>query len=468
MNLPNRSLFLKILLWFWGTIALTAFSMIVTLILQPTGMSSQWHDTLIDTTKYAGATIVQEYERHGTQSASEYLLERSRTTHLRACLLHFDETTILGNGCLRFAHVVHAAVLKGKPEFNFKYGVAEIAVPVQGATGERYIYVTESPTSPRSAGTTNVAGVVVRCLVALLVPGLICYLLTRYLTAPILRLREASQQLATGNLNARADERMSLRRDELGSLVRDFNVMAGRLEGLVSGQRQLIYDISHELRSPLTRLNVALDIGRERKGNDQVFDQMQQDLERMNQMIERLLTLARLDVASASVPFETFNLTDLVANLVHSAGFELHERPDNITMNSREIFWVRGNAELLQSAIENVIRNAIRYNNSDEPVQVVLERMESLVQITVRDHGPGVPSESLQKIFEPFYRVASDRDRQTGGAGLGLAITERAIRMHGGKVYAENATPHGLAVYILLPSSDQTSECPFPKYEVSS
>jgi two-component system sensor histidine kinase CpxA len=246
---------------------------------------------------------------------------------------------------------------------------------------------------------------------------------------------------------------MSLRRDELGSLVGDFNAMAERLEGLVNGQRQLIYDISHELRTPLTRLNVALDIGRERKGDDPAFDQMQQDLERMNQMIERLLTLARLDAAAASVAFEPVDLTDLVADIVHSADFELQERRDKITLESKEVFRVRANTELLQSAIENVIRNAIRYNNSEEPVQVVLERMESFVRITVRDHGPGVPSESLQRIFEPFYRVAGDRDRQTGGTGLGLAITERAIRMHGGKVYAENATPHGLAVSIQLPLS---------------
>jgi len=244
---------------------------------------------------------------------------------------------------------------------------------------------------------------------------------------------------------------MSLRRDELGLLVTDFNAMAERLEGLVDGQRQLIYDISHELRSPLTRLNVALDIGRERKGSDPTFDQMQQDLERMDQMIERLLTLARLDAATASIPFESLNLTNLVTHIVHSAEFELHERSDRITVNSQEVFFVHGNTELLQSAIENVIRNAIRYNNSKDPVQIVLERIDSSVTITVRDHGLGVPAEYLQRIFEPFYRVAEDRDRQTGGTGLGLAITERAIRLHGGEVNAENVDPHGLAVHILLP-----------------
>jgi two-component system sensor histidine kinase CpxA len=129
----------------------------------------------------------------------------------------------------------------------------------------------------------------------------------------------------------------------------------------------------------------------------------------------------------------------------------MHERSDRIDLRSKEIFRVHGNTELLQSAIENVVRNAIRYNNSRDPVQISLERVGSSVRITVRDHGLGVPKESLQRIFEPFYRVADDRDRQTGGTGLGLAITERAIRMHDGVVYAVNAIPQGLAVHLLLP-----------------
>jgi two-component system sensor histidine kinase CpxA len=451
VSLPTRSLFLKILLWFWATIVLTAFSIFLTLVLQPGGVSSQWHEAFTDTARYAGAILVQEYEDHGAWGASNYLLERARTTHLQACLFHLDGTSILGNECERFSRVAHSAAINGKPEFKVERGMAIVAVVVQGAHDERYVYATESPVGPRAAITTNTTAVAVRFLVALFVPGLICYLLTRYLTAPILRLREASQRLAAGDLSTRADERMSLRRDELGLLVNDFNVMAERFEGLVDGQRQLVYDISHELRSPLTRLNVALDLGRQRKGNDPAFDQMQQDLERMDQMIERLLTLARLDAVAASVPFEEINLTDLVTNIVHGAGFELHERSDKIVVNSQEAIFVRGNAELLQSAVENVVRNAIRYNNSDEPVQIVLERLESSVKITVRDHGMGVPSEHLKKIFEPFYRVADDRDRQTGGTGLGLAITERAVRMHGGEVYAENAAPHGLVVHIVLP-----------------
>jgi two-component system sensor histidine kinase CpxA len=449
--MPTRSLFLKILLWFWATIVLTAFSIVLTLILQPGGVSSQWHDALTNTVKYAGATAVQEFEHSGAQEASDYLLERARITHLQACLLHLDGSVILGSGCGRFAAAAHSAGISGKPELNLQHGLATVAVTVRGENGAQYIYVTESPVGPRAAVEANLGAVAVRCLLALLVPGLICYLLTRYLTAPILRLREASQQLAAGNLSTRADTRMSSRHDELGLLVNDFNCMAERLEGLVNGQRQLIYDISHELRSPLTRLNVALDIERERKGGDQALDQMQQDLERMNQMIERLLTLAKLDSAAASVPFESINLTELVTDIVHSAGFELRKRSDKITMSSKEIFFVRGNTELLQSAIENVIRNAIRYNSSEEPVQVALERIESAAKITVRDHGPGVPPEDLQRIFEPFYRVATDRDRQTGGTGLGLAITQRAIRMHGGEVHAVNATRQGLAVHILLP-----------------
>ena len=160
--------------------------------------------------------------------------------------------------------------------------------------------------------------------VAFLVSGFVCYLLTRYLTAPILRLREASQQLASGDLSTRASATIAPRQDELGDLVRDFDAMASRIEALVSGQRQLISDVSHELRSPLARLNVALDLGRQRKGNDAAFDQMEQDIALLNEMIGRLLTIAKLDVSARQVPMVQVDLTELVSQIVRDANFESH------------------------------------------------------------------------------------------------------------------------------------------------
>ncbi len=180
---------------------------------------------------------------------------------------------------------------------------------------------------------------------------LVCYLLTRYLTTPILRLRQASQQLAAGNLNTRAAVGIERRRNKLGDLVRDFNTMADRIEYLISQQRQLIYDVSHELRSPLARLNVALDLGRQRKGNDSAFDHIEQDLERLNGMIERLLTIARLDTSSTSTQMAQVDLTKLVSRIVHDAGFESQERGVVVRLTAEEQYLRRaGNGRIYCTA----------------------------------------------------------------------------------------------------------------------
>ena len=250
---------------------------------------------------------------------------------------------------------------------------------------------------------------------------------------------------------------MERRRDELGDLVRDFNAMASRIEELVSRQRQLISDVSHELRSPLARLNVALDLGRERKGNDPAFDQMEQDISVLSEMIGRLLTIARLDRSAPPVPMTPVDLSELVSQIVRDAEFESRERDGCVKLTANGQLFVRGEAELLHSAIENLVRNAIRYTEPGTPVEVVLESEPksntSFARLTVRDHGPGVPESELVNIFQPFYRVADARDRQSGGAGLGLAIADRVIRIHGGTIRAENATPRGLLVEIQLPLS---------------
>jgi two-component system sensor histidine kinase CpxA len=230
--------------------------------------------------------------------------------------------------------------------------------------------------------------------------------------------------------------------------------MAGRIEELLSRQRQLIYDISHELCSPLSRLTVALDFGRERKGPDAAFDHMERDLERLNEMIGRLLTIARLDTAAIPVEMSPLDLTELVARVVHDAGFESRKRDVVVTLKSEEQFIVRGNAELLLSAIENVIRNAIYYTTTGASVDVVLHGREanatSIDLLTVRDFGAGVSPFDLVNIFQPFYHAAVARDRASSDVGLGLAIADRVIRIHSGTISAENALPYGLRVNISI------------------
>lgn len=292
-------------------------------------------------------------------------------------------------------------------------------------------------------------------IAALVASALICYLLANYLTRPIVRLRRAARQLAEGNLQTRA---LGINRhDELGDLVRDFNVMASRIEELVSRQRQLIYDISHELRSPLARLNVALDLARERKGTDPSFDHMQRDIERLNEMIGRLLTIARLDSAATPLAMAPVELSELIAQIVHDAEFEARQRNVAVTLSAGPACSIVGNAELLSSAIENVVRNAVHYTEPSTNVEVTVTVEDSANQVTlsVRDSGPGIPVSELTRVFLPFYRTAEARDRISGGAGLGLAIADRVIRSHGGTISAANVQPHGLEIRIALPLSQR-------------
>jgi two-component system sensor histidine kinase CpxA len=396
-----------------------------------------------------------EFEAGGAPAATAKLERIESETHLRACLFDLTGSPISGKNCGVFKDMVSRVTASSTSAFSMRFGIMRVALRLKGSNGGNYIFATELPAGPRAVFGIHRASILLQWSIALSVSGFICYLLTQYLTAPILRLREASQQLAAGDLSTRAAAGIERRHDELGDLVRDFNAMAARIEELVSRQRQLISDVSHELRSPLARLNVALDLGRERKGNDPAFDHMEQDIGLLDDMIGRLLTIARLDTSAAPVPMTPVDLTGLVSQIVSNANFESHERKSDVRLTARGQYFVQGNSELLHSAIENLVRNAIRYTEPSTSVEVLLETGRrsnaSLVHLVVRDYGPGVPESELVNIFQPFYRVADARDRQSGGAGLGLAIAERIVRIHSGTIRAENAKPRGLEVEILLP-----------------
>jgi two-component system, OmpR family, sensor histidine kinase CpxA len=454
MILNTRSLFLKIFLWFWITVIATGVAVVTTwIILQPKNVQSQIQTTLAGAAWASGSAAVDEFERQGPSAASAYLQAFSQKSHLKACLFDTSGQAISGTDCAVFDQVIANAPASGDPALVSRRGFARMAVKLRGRSGREYIYAVDAAERRGPPSGISLLGVALRWSVTLLVSGIICYLLTRYLTAPILRLREASQQLAQGDLSTRAAAGMERRRDELGSLVQDFNAMAARIEELVSGQRQLIYDISHELRSPLARLNVALDLARERKGNDPAFDHMDQDLERLNEMIGRLLTVAKLDSSAIPVAMSQLDLTELISQIARSADLELRKSDAAVQLTLPEQLFVHGNAELLHSAIENVVRNAIRYTGIGNPVEVNVTAQTSSALIVVRDHGPGVPEAELANIFQPFYRIADDRNRESGGAGLGLAIAGRVVRIHGGTICARNAQPHGLEVEILLPAT---------------
>jgi two-component system sensor histidine kinase CpxA len=297
-------------------------------------------------------------------------------------------------------------------------------------------------------------GVLLRAGIALLVSGFVCYLLTLYLTTPILRLRSVAQRITAGQLSVRAEPRMESRHDELGYLVRDFNRMAEKSEHLISSQRQLLYDVSHELRSPLARMNVAIDLLRGRVGEDPALNRIEIDLQCLNDLIGRLLTVAKLE-ASASLPVRVqVDLSELVSSVASDANFEAQERGSRVDILQTADLVVLGDPNLLRSAIENVLRNAVRFTPPETAVEVSLQPIGAAEAIIiVRDHGPGVQEDQLPNIFKPFYRVPDSPGGDHAGSGLGLSITERIVLLHGGRIRATNDRNGGLRVEMIFPAT---------------
>ena len=302
MKLIMRSLFLKIFLWFWATVIATGIALVLTFIFGPRSVPLQWHAILMDAAHSSGAIVVNEAERGGDSAAAAYIGWLEGETHLKTCLFDIAGGLVAGSDCGSFQSMTSRVTAAKPSNFSMRYGIARVAMRLKGSNGHEYIFATELPAGPRAALGLNRTTIALQWGVALLVSGFICYLLTRYLTAPILRLREASQQLAAGDLSITCSYGMERRHDELGDLVRDFNAMASRIEELVSRQRQLISDVSHELRSPLARLYVALDLGRERKGNDPAFDHMEKDIGLLSEMIGRLLDRCQTRHVAPPVP----------------------------------------------------------------------------------------------------------------------------------------------------------------------
>jgi len=272
--------------------------------------------------------------------------------------------------------------------------------------------------------------------------------LARRVGRPLSELVDAANRIEAADYSVRVAEEPQGGSD-LRGLSRAFNSMAERLESMVKAQQRLLGDISHELRSPLARLGVALGLARQRSGAEAngALDRIERESDNLNEMISQLLTLTRLETGTDGRKRTDVDLAALVKEVADDADFEARSLNRAVQVVSSDNCSIKGVEELLRSAVENVVRNAVRYTPEGSAVEVALTRQNGHAVISVRDRGHGVPEEALEKIFRPFYRTEDARDRQSGGGtGLGLAITERAVRMHGGSVQAVNAADGGLTV----------------------
>jgi len=271
------------------------------------------------------------------------------------------------------------------------------------------------------------------------------------LTRPMRKLRDGFDRVAQGDLSVRLFPAMRRRHDELSEVARDFDSMAERLELLVSAREQLLHDVSHELRSPLARLQLAIGLARQNEGNvENSLQRIEHEAGRLDKMIGELLALSRAE--SNSLPDEEyFDLYGLVDAVVSDARYEAQIPGVEIVLqaSSDVDYTVKGNAELMRRAVDNIVRNALRFSSHGQRVTVVLTRIEQRFQIEVSDQGPGVEESKLSSIFDPFVRVKSAMSGK--GYGLGLAITRKVVLAHGGQVEARNGEQEGLVITLRIP-----------------
>jgi two-component system sensor histidine kinase CpxA len=442
-----RSLALKIFLGFWAIHAL--IFLVLALLPDPNA-----NRRLLDRVQNDGTLAATLYERRDAGVCSDFLagVERSESAHV---VLY---SAALGPICRSSAtsdEGLDRPVLSDAGRGGVVKTVSgrEVcAMTVVGPSGRAYriafIATSHRPLDPWKPGLP-----VDFLVTAVLVSGVVCLLLARYLAAPLHRMREATHRLKAGDLGARAG--FANRKDEIGDVVRDFDVMADRIQSLVQGQKQLLSDISHELRSPLARLGVALELARRTAGPRAEGHLARIDTEagRMNDLIGRLLALGRDEQAESSARMVTFDLVDIVRQVAEDAQYEAGRAGRRVELSGEPHAPVYGDPVLAAGAIDNVVRNAIRYTSPDSPVQIRIASSAKSAQVVVRDHGPGVPDTELDRIFLPFYRMDASRDRGSGGIGLGLSIARRSVAVMGGAISAANADGGGLQVTISLPAS---------------
>jgi two-component system sensor histidine kinase CpxA len=459
-------LFLKIFVWF-GAVVLTAIgsAFIVGEFVhrsQPQAQPRRPLDLALDA---YGRLAADSYERGGQSALATELDRVQRESNLRVQLYNNQVQELSGRSSSAGTSDAVRQVLETREPEGFEGPHSLRARLVQTTGGNRYVIVAEMPSRPPDR---FLVPPVVHLLFMCLLGALFCYGLARYLTSPVTKLREATREFAGGNLSARVGPTMGSRRDELVSLAADFDEMAEKIQSLIESQRRLLGDISHELRSPLARLNVALELARQRSGVEatSALERIQREAEILNEMIGQLLALTRLESGAEEIQKTQFDLEPLLRDVVKDADFEARARNRSVKLGVTEPAVIEGIPNLIRRAIENVVRNAVHYTAEGTAVEIKLfiesnaketsdKPNRKSVIIIVRDHGPGVPDEALSEIFRPFYRVDEARDREAGGVGLGLAIAERAVRLHGGIVQAENAVGGGLQVTIGLEQAEK-------------
>jgi two-component system sensor histidine kinase CpxA len=449
MKLRSRSLYVTIFLWFCLTILVS--TSLVLLVASLTGSRPFGRRWMAMSQDLYASSAVDFYTTGGASALSRYLATIETNSGIEGHLIDAHGADVLGGDVPAHTIGVYQQARRAGHSVAHLGRYWTAASPVTGA-GIGYVFVMEAHPLHGFVDGTFFNSMMPRLVGGTLLVALFCLLLARHITRPIRVLESAAARMAAGDLSVRTLPAMRGRTDELAAMGAAFDSMAERIETLLRTQREMLADISHELRSPLTRISVSLELLR--RGEVDVLEPMQADLDRLNGMIGQVLELTRMELSEpleASAHHEV-NLTAIVEDIVESANYEGRAAGKTVTLTSAGVYFVRGESGALRSCIENIVRNALQYSPAGGEISVMLRQVpDALVMVRVEDSGPGVPEEALPRLFAPFYRVPGSMVEHPGGSGLGLSIAARAAAHCGGTVKAENRVPQGLSVSVMLP-----------------
>lgn len=458
-----RSLFLKIFLWFWLTVVLVGVSLVVTTLITRSNSQTDaegWKASVSFAVSGEANRAVGIYEKGGAAALRAHFEQMRKVRFIYSYLLDENGKEVLGQKPPQQAVQLATTAGKDTPFLPSYPGSDRFAAErVVGPSGREYIFFLIAPGVPvRDLLTALGFEAFLGLAGVLLVAGVFCFWLARHITGPVVQLRVAASQIADGQLGTRVPQPMQRRRDEIGVLSQQFDRMAERIQSLLADHEWLLSTVSHELRSPLTRLSVAAALLRQCPEEEKLeyVDRIELETEQLNKLIAQLLTLSRIESGvDSSSRKQTIDLTNLVQEVAADGNFEAQARSCSVSVGTMDPCVTTGIIDQVRTAIENVVRNAIRHTKENSEVEITIRKHGSppkgAAVVGVRDHGPGVADSDLQKIFQPFYRVASSNGSDSQSAGLGLAITERIARTHGGTVRAVNAPNGGLLVELEFP-----------------
>ncbi len=445
------SIFWKIFLSFWATMILITLA--TTLLMGMLWESSRLEEHRKEARRHRAETTLSIYESGGPEALTKWLDKRKGVRPGRFFLLDDNNNDVLGRPLPQpvIALLAGDQPLPGPPKFEIQN---------LKSSASHYRYVSLSPPErflperlrSRHRGLPPKLRII-SIMLSIFVTGIISYALARNITSPVRALQRATRRISSGDLKVRVQSVIGKRRDELGQLSADFDRMAEQIERLLMTQRRMLGDVSHELRSPLARLQVALELARKSAGRSANIEhnRIETEANRLEELIGQVMALVRLEGDQANIIREEISLAELLGQIVQDADFEARPEHKAVKLKVLNDCRVKVNEELIYSALENIVRNALKYTKINTCVEVLLGAEKEAALIQVRDHGAGVCAQTIEHLVEPFYREAQARDRASGGYGLGLAIAQRAINIHEGSLKINNTESGGLMVEIRLP-----------------